>query len=268
MDGRPNLDGVYGATTDPVRLIYMMGLIWRFAQDRPGASIDLLEIGSWCGASALTWADAIALYCGEQSHLACVDAWESYYDADTNEQGWSSLIEDTLKGDHAYDMFRHNMTFMAPGVVLDIHRGRSEVILPTLPWASFDVVYIDGDHTYGAIADDITNAIALVRVGGVICGDDLELQEDECDSSFAVRLPTTDYVHDRRKDAWFHPGVTKAVWERFGRVSAWRGFWAMRKLEHGWQPVSLVGMPMRLPSHIPPLRLVELKLFLMREGLL
>jgi hypothetical protein len=79
--------------------------------------------------------------------------------------------------------------------------------------------------------------------------------------------PNIDQHYDPAIDAYFHPGVAKAVAEAFGRVSCWSGFWAMQKTPDGWATVSLRGMPPHIPSHIPAQSLMGLKAILMQEGL-
>ncbi len=36
----------------------------------------------------------------------------------------------------------------------------------------FDIVYIDGDHTYDAVRNDLDAWSSKVRPGGILCGDD------------------------------------------------------------------------------------------------
>ena len=41
---------------------------------------------------------------------------------------------------------------------------------------NFDLIYPDGDHSYHGVSVDIDNCCSLVRDGGILCGDDLEIQ--------------------------------------------------------------------------------------------
>ena len=47
----------------------------------------------------------------------------------------------------------------------------------------------------------------------------------------------------------FHPGVTLAVNEIFGRVNSWGGFWAIQKKGSNWQNISLKHIPIIYPKH-------------------
>ena len=45
----------------------------------------------------------------------------------------------------------------------------------------------------------------------------------------------------------FHPGSTRAVAEQIGPVSAWNGFWAVKKEEHGWSNLNLDSIEAPIP---------------------
>lgn len=116
----------------------------------------------------------------------------------------------------------------------------SDEILPTLQDGEFNFVYIDGSHVYSQVIRDLENGARLCSVGGVLCGDDLELQQSQIDVPHAEENKGKDYILDRKSNKPFHPGVTLAVWEFFGgEVSSRDGFWAMRKTESGWQNISI-----------------------------
>ena len=160
------------------------------------------------------------------------------------------------------------MRFLPATVSHEIRRGWSTDILPAMHHGAFDIVYIDGDHTYAGARTDIENALRLVKDGGAICGDDLELQAGRCDLSVVEREPTIDKHYDAASDTFYHPGVAKAVNEVFGEVSSWFGFWAMQKCGNDWLGISLDGMPTRIPAHLPSRSLIDLKALMMQRGLL
>ena len=54
-------------------------------------------------------------------------------------------------------------------------RGFSHELLPLFPAASFDAIYIDGDHSYDGVKTDLVIANHLVKPGGFICGHDYEM---------------------------------------------------------------------------------------------
>jgi hypothetical protein len=243
----------------------MTGLVWRLAQDWGGRRVEFLEIGSWNGGSTLIWGEALALYSGGGC-ITCVDPWQAYFDLDANPNAIYREMNDALERGTVYADFVANMELMADKIDVRILRGYSQDVLPTLAGNTYDLIYIDGDHTYDATRSDIALAKSLVSEGGVLCGDDLEIQVNEADSKLVLECPTEDYVHLARYGRDVHLGVTLAVDAAFGPVSAWAGFWAMRKTASGWAPISLAGMPMHVSSFLDAAQLLKLKQFLMESG--
>ena len=96
-----------------------------------------------------------------------------------------------------------------------------------------DLIFLDGDHQYEMISEDIANAQRLVREGGIICGDDLDIQlHDVARSTHDDALGSgSPYI-----GAGYHVGVTEAVGRAFGPIVADR-FWAVRKTQQGWVSV-------------------------------
>jgi predicted O-methyltransferase YrrM len=181
--------------------------------------LDVLEIGSWAGSSALAWVSAIR----ESKHggtLTCVDQWKAYASVPSD---MNAATDD----DMIYRLFLHNMAASGIRDFVRIVRGDSREILKDLPPASFDIVYIDGDHSYETVRSDIEQARRLVRTPGVVCGDDLECQRHEISNACYETAISRDSDYITLDGNSFHPGVTRAVAEQFGPVPAWNGFWAV-----------------------------------------
>jgi len=68
-----------------------------------------------------------------------------------------------------------------------IHRGYSNHILQKFPEHYFDWVYIDGNHLYEYVIEDLTLSLLKVKPGGYIAGDDYS------------------------EEGWWEGGVKKAV---------------------------------------------------------
>ncbi len=229
----------------PARQVFLSAAVHAL-RESPGP-LRILEIGSYMGSSTVTWARAIDRLAGKPGTIFCIDPWAAgpMYDFD----GEMKLL--MTRSDGAYQAFLRNIQRVPPAVTIDHRRGFSRDILPGLPADSFDIVYIDGSHYFEDVAADIRDAGRLVREGGLLCGDDLELQTDECDLDFARRHPRSDFVRDPKSGVSFHPGVTLAVGETLGRVSVYGGFWVMRRTEAGYQPVDLRDCEAMLPQHWP-----------------
>ncbi len=156
-----------------------------------------------------------------------------------------------LENDRAFQVFRHNAARCHSLIQIAAHRGASRAILPGLQERRFDMIYIDGSHHYADVRYDITACTPLLKPGGIICGDDLELQLNACDRRFVMEHKESDLVQDPRSGVWFHPGVSLAVGECLGEVSNFRGFWAMRKTDDGFEKVSLRDATGIFPRHWP-----------------
>jgi len=237
----------------PVRHLFMIGTVWYLASACDRKALKVLEVGSWCGASALSFSQGLRLFGGATGSLTCVDAWEPFIQ-DTADRGanYAREMDDMLATDLAYEIFRHNMSTLPQGIGRQHIRGRSEEVLPQLREAQYDIVFIDANHVYAAARRDIAESLRLVADGGIICGDDLNLQLHQCDPSHARANADRDLAVDPATGRNYHPGVTLAVAEAFGQVSSWAGFWAVQRRSDLWRSFSLKGMPEVYPEHFPP----------------
>ena len=209
------------------------------AAARKGHSLDIVEIGSWLGGSAIVWDKAIGEHCDGRGRVICIDSWEPYEGRAGIGQQLESEQSRLLEAGTAFEIFQTNIERAGAASRIDVRRGRSDDILPSLPRGGFDIVYIDGDHSYAQVRKDISNAAPLVRDGGLICGDDLEVLFTECNQTLAVKWAElgAEYVRDPTTGLWFHPGVTLAVWRHFGDVSRCGLTWAMQKRADQWHKV-------------------------------
>lgn len=132
-----------------------------------------LEVGTWAGLSALSLAH-------EFDRVYCVDTWEPKGDS-------LELVARNYPPDVAFRTFCRNMGNLLFDRVLPC-RGSS------LEWAALwpfpvDLIFLDADHRYPAIAADIDAWQRHVKPGGILCG------------------------HDHQPN---FPGVVQAVREAFG----------------------------------------------------
>jgi predicted O-methyltransferase YrrM len=212
-------------------------------------SLQVLEIGTWAGASAVSWARALK----ELPHggkVVCVDAWQPYFNLDIERDPLYAEMNRAAEHGDVFRLFLHNVRCANVDDVVEYRVGASQDVLPQFEPSSFDVVYVDGSHALKEAATDLSHASRLIRPGGIVCGDDLELQRDELDpdehrSSLAL---DRDYVWAESARAHYHPGVTEAVAQSIGRVFTWNGFWIARRTNTGWTPLALE--PGGLPDHV------------------
>ena len=207
---------------------------------RAATPLSILEIGAWAGASTVSWGEGLLRYFEGNGHIVSVDVWATQGEPVADLAPAAGAIK---------HVFLHNVRASGLAALVEPLHAESDTAFEQLAGRRFDLIYVDGDHRYEQVRRDLANAKKYLAPGGVICGDDLEVQMG--DGAEEVVAETV-----ARNEAWaahpknglgFHPGVTQAVFESFGRVSAWGGFWAMAEMGRGWAPVSLDGIDAEVP---------------------
>src|SRR5262249_31684435 len=149
------------------------------------------------------------------------------------------------------DLFRHNIGCGPRRIPIRHIRARSEVAMAALETGSFDLIHLDGSHYYDAVSADIRHAIRLVREGGIIAGDDLNVQLPDIAEEKVRQHLQEDCVIE--EDGFFyHPGVTLAVAENFGRATRVETCWAVQKQGGAFQPADFRKGTVVLPGHFTP----------------
>ncbi len=92
-----------------------------------------------------------------------------------------------------------------------------------VPDESLDAVFIDADHRYSPVRQDIIDWYPKVKPGGLVFGHDFEKHLNECDAARALEHCETDYVDG------CHYGVIRAVSEFFPEVQHAGRVWHVRK---------------------------------------
>jgi predicted O-methyltransferase YrrM len=249
--GKPIFNIEYGILSAPVRHVFMMASIWHLTKEKKQDNFQILEIGSWVGASALSFAQGLKIHNDGKGTITCVDAWKPFFNRETHKDNVYLSMEMALSTETAYQIFTHNIGTIPESITAQHLRGKTDAILPLLRPNTFDIIFIDADHSYTPVRKDILNSMALVKDGGIICGDDLNLQLSQVDKENTVKNAEADFIKDPLTNRNYHPGVTLAVAEIFGEVSMWGGFWAMQKTGNEWKKISLKNMPVHYPDHFP-----------------
>ena len=211
------------------------------AGERARQPLHILEVGSMIGESAIVWHQGLREHNDGQGRIVCVDPWVAYEGKAGVGQQLDNDQNRQLASGEALAQFHDNIARAGAADSIEVRRGCSDDILPALTKDSFDIVYIDGDHSYAQVRKDLANAAPLVRDGGLLCGDDLEVLFGECNQALCLKWAElgAEYVRDPATGLGFHPGVTLAVWRQFGAVSRWGLTWAMQRSGTDWQKVVL-----------------------------
>lgn len=221
------------------RKLWMRNLAVNEIKKRSRTYFNILEIGSWAGNSAVLWADAIK-ECKAVGSVFCVDAWEPYVSRkEKNTINIAPVVmNEALKKGEVFKLFLHNIKASGHIDIIYPIKGFSATILPFLKERSFDLIFIDGDHSFSGVKKDLENAQCLLIDGGVVCGDDLDLQYHEVDQNHTRENKERNMSIDPKTNKEYHPGVCLAVYEFFNQeVSANNGFWMMRKHGNSWQKI-------------------------------
>jgi predicted O-methyltransferase YrrM len=137
-------------------------------------SVDLLEVGSWKGASALRMAElARAASPGEIINLCCVDTWlgsTEHLEGDDKE----SVMPQFFGYPQLYHQFLYNVAlseyadiiYPVPQTSLNAAR-----LFKRAGW-TFGLIYLDGSHEYEDTYSDLEHYFPLLKQGGTIFGDD------------------------------------------------------------------------------------------------
>ena len=133
----------------------------------------MVEIGSYAGDSAQIFAPA----CKE---LYCVDPWQNGYDPNDAASHLHPMHIVEKQFDNLVEMYGNIIKF----------KKRSDEAVNLFNDAYFDLAYIDGEHTYDAVKEDIGLWMPKIKKTGWIAGHDYGSKH--------------------------HPGVKKAVEEMVG----------------------------------------------------
>ncbi len=149
----------------------------------------ILEVGSWQGRSTRALADH------GPGTVYAIDPWDGPYFTDA---GDVHPIQTNV-----YDAFaQHLADHITSGRVVPIRAQSFDALRDTAQFSAggVDLVFLDGDHRYDAVVDDIAGAIGLLRPGGILAGHDYGHRDWP-----GVR---------RAVDAWFGPRVSrcKSIW--------------------------------------------------------
>lgn len=230
-----------GRQTWGTRVPHMRRLVTeQLSRTDTSETFAVLEIGSWAGQSAMLWGDELRRS-GRPGKVFCIDTWKPFASKEqiSGSAGVASMDRAARK-DKIFPLFWHNVLASGLDDVIVPLRGRSTDLLPMLRPQSFDLVFVDASHAYTDFVADLKLSAPLVKVGGLVCGDDLEHQAEEVDRNVAERDRELDFILDATRGQQYHPGVTMGIREFFGRrISCYDGFWVQRRTDEGWEDVVL-----------------------------
>lgn len=254
-DRKPYFGPLFAATQGVViRHAYLSRMLRDFINEHGDRGpLRVLEIGSWAGGSAVTLAMILKGHAPPGGKLLCVDLWGKWEPVPPEAEYVYHAMAEAANSGVIFPLFTHNIATSGVSDTVIVARGNSLEVLPLLRDEAFDFIFVDGSHFYSIAKEDLISAKRLLRVGGIMTGDDLEMPLSMVDQETAYRFREHDYIVDPKTQRHFHPGVTLAVGEIFGEVSEREGLWAVRKTDpEGWQSCDIpdIGADPPIPMHL------------------
>mgnify|MGYP001583022676 CR=1 FL=1 len=206
----------------------VLGRLIKKQAEAGAARLNVLEVGSYEGGSALALSSFIIQHCEHGGSITCIDPWQPYLpEEDVGSNETCRRMQEDFKAGTVFERFVDNIKHAHEKAPISFYVGTlAEAIKGfALLEGQYDLVYIDGSHAYKDVLSDIRNAKRLLKVGGVMCGDDLERQFEESDKDLTFANKHREFING------YHPGVTLAVWKAFGKVWCEEAVWAVRKID-------------------------------------
>lgn len=131
---------------------------------------------------------------------------------------------DENKRDAVIDDLKYNIKRVGCGDILTIYAGTSLQAVSKIEDKSLDICFIDADHRYKHVHEDILAYTPKVKDGGILAGHDFDGGENRFNTFTADEL-SRDCV------GGIHPGVTQAIGELIGfeKITKYpNSVWAVR----------------------------------------
>jgi hypothetical protein len=194
-----SLNALRNATVySPVVLQKLAGLIRQVFNRSSDFRLELLqrmpngavcaEIGVWKGEFS-----SRILELTSPSMLHLIDPWE--FQSDFSDRMYGGTVAKNQEDmDSIYSSVKRKFNSF-DNVILN--RGKSEKILQQFPDQYFDWVYIDGNHFYEFVLNDLRLSLSKVKPTGFISGDDYNWGRKY---GFPVRNAVNDFLHENALD--------------------------------------------------------------------
>jgi FkbM family methyltransferase len=159
-----SMHGRLATTIEDIMLRSMVG------QAVSEKSVSVLEIGTLFGIGAIAVMDALRRE-GKAAHLTVIDPLESYY----------GRAKDIVTGQVVSEqVFRDNLRIggiPAEDVTIIKSMSASAEAMEAAAKRSYDLLIIDGDHSFAGVKGDFENYSPFVRPGGFVIFDDYGAQD-------------------------------------------------------------------------------------------
>lgn len=156
------------------------------------------EVGVWKGDFSL-----LIRHITKPARLHLIDPWEFQPEFPDRIYG-GSIAKGQMDMDRIHEYVKSRFR-KYPELV--VNRGKSAEILREFEDSYFDWVYIDGNHSYETVREDLEISLAKVRPGGIIAGDDYWWDEA---NRFPVKRAVEDFMQSNNR-----PGTLEILDQQF-----------------------------------------------------
>lgn len=173
---------------------------------RLDSGFKVLEIGSWLGQGSTRVLIEQARKKGGEVY--CVDTWKG----NANVQQHQDIVRD-------YDVlgtFLQNVVHCGGQDIVKTLVMSSNDAAQFMRDATFDLIFIDADHSYHAVLQDVRAWLPKVKPGGILCGHDCEGRVSEFGKERLASGLNKDTIPGNERFREIHAGVVMACYKVFG----------------------------------------------------
>ncbi len=176
-----------------------------FLRENQKEGMVVAEIGVYDGSTTSDYVDIIKKNNG---HLYIVDWFKGNVETEGT-HGFSPENHDSV-----IDVFKNNISeYLDITTILD---GPSHDMINQIPDGSLDICFIDADHRYSFVYEDIRLMIPKMKKNGIMVGHDYEDFDKTLIGIIQKEWLEIDFIHIPEIDRWVHCGVVQAVYDHFG----------------------------------------------------
>jgi cephalosporin hydroxylase len=135
--------------------------------------VNVIEIGARYGESSKVILNSLKV-----NKYIIIDPYTSY--DEYNNDGFNKIISDD-NDDNIFNKTKNELEYLHNNMVFYRTFSTDTNTINAIEDNSIDLIFIDGNHTYKYVLDDLENYYPKLNKNGIICGDDFFMRTHEND---------------------------------------------------------------------------------------